>query len=394
MRFVSLLLIIFVLSGCAYTEIPDTSSVTQPSLTEPTVYTAPTQTTAPSTAPTSAPPTEPTFDPYALIDSMSPEALIGQLFLVRCPDTGAIEDIEQYQPGGFVLFGRDFADKSPDTVQQTIADYQTASTIPLLIATDEEGGTVTRVSSHSQYRSSRFPSPRNLYASGGLELILETELEKCRLLSDLGVNVNLAPVCDITDDPEAFMYSRSLGESPAITGAFAAELCALMTQEGIGSVLKHFPGYGNNRDTHTGIARDSRPLTQLETQDLIPFRAGIAADCDAILVSHTIVEAFDPELPASLSPAVTSYLRKNLGFNGVILTDDLIMEAITDLYGAEEAAVLAVLAGCDMLCSSEHPVQYSAVLEAFLTGRIPETQIRESVARILLWKHKLGLLPD
>ena len=158
--------------------------------------------------------------------------------------------------------------------------------------------------------------------------------------------------------------------------------------------LKHFPGYGNNRDTHTGIARDSRPLTQLETQDLIPFRAGIAADCDAILVSHTIVEAFDPELPASLSPAVTCYLRKNLGFNGVILTDDLIMEAITDLYGAEEAAVLAVLAGCDMLCSSEHPVQYSAVLEAFLTGRIPETQIRESVARILLWKHTLGLLPD
>lgn len=325
---------------------------------------------------------------------MTQEALIGQLFLARCPEGNGEEDIRLYQPGGFVLFGKDFSDFNPEAAAQRIAGFQAASAIPLLIATDEEGGTVTRVSSSPQYRASRFPSPRKLYGEGGLDLILATEHEKCRLLKSIGVNVNLAPVCDIADDPKAFMYQRSLGESPAVTGAFAAEVCALMSAEGVGSVLKHFPGYGNNADTHTGIARDSRSLEQLESRDLIPFRAGIAAGCGGILVSHTVVEAFDPEHPASLSHSVIRYLRKELGFEGVILTDDLIMEAITDRYGAEEAAVLAILAGCDMLCSSEYSVQYPAVLEALRSGRIPEAQVRDSVARILTWKYQLGLLPE
>lgn len=392
MRLFPVLLSVLLLAGCTLSPatvptLQTTTSTTLPPVTEsqPTPETA-----VPSSQPTE--PTEPAFDPYEIIDTMSPEALVGQLFLIRCPDGSGEEEILRYQPGGFVLFGKDFSPFTPDEAAQRISGFQSASTIPMLIATDEEGGTVTRVSSFPQYRSTRFPSPRKLYAEGGFDLILTTETEKCRLLKSIGVNVNLAPVCDITDDPDAFMYQRSLGQSPSVTGAFAAEVCALMTQEGVGSVLKHFPGYGSNVDTHTGIARDCRPLAQLEEADLLPFRAGIAAGCDGILVSHTIVEALDPVNPASLSPAVVQYLRSGLDFDGVIITDDLIMEAITDLYGAEEAAVLAVLAGCDMLCSSEYAVQYPVVLSAFQDGRIPETQIRESVARILLWKYRLGLL--
>jgi len=339
-------------------------------------------------------PREPEFDPYVIMDTMTPEALVGQLFLARCPDTDALSDISVYQPGGLVLFGRDFSNETPDSVRLRISEYQSASPVPMLIAVDEEGGTVTRVSSYPQYRASRFPSSRSLFAQGGIDLILETEAEKCQLLKRLGINVNLGPVCDITSDPAAFMYSRSLGENPAVTGAFAAEVCLLMGSEQVGSVLKHFPGYGNNTDTHTGIARDCRTLESLESADLIPFRAGIAAGCDGILVSHTVVEALDPERPASLSPSAIGYLRETLGFEGVILTDDLIMEAITDRYGTGESAVLAVLAGCDMLCSSEYQIQYAAVLEAFQSGRIPEDQIRNSVARILTWKYRLGLLSD
>ena len=130
----------------------------------------------------------------------------------------------------------------------------------------------------------------------------------------------------------------------------------------------------------------------METRDLIPFTAGINAGADAILVSHTIVEALDKELPASLSPAVHDYLRYSTNFNGVIITDDLVMQAITDTYGAGEAAVLAVLAGNDLLCSSEYTVQYEAVLDAVLEGRIDIDTLNNAVRRVLQWKIDLGLL--
>lgn len=337
-------------------------------------------------------PTEPPSPVELLLDAMTLEEKVGQLFLARCPGADAIQDIADYHLGGYILFGVDFDDKTPKEVTDTITAYQEASHIPLLIAVDEEGGIVCRVSSHSQFRDSRFPSPRQLYEQGGLELILQTEQEKCELLKALGINVNVAPVCDITTDPEAFMYSRSLGQSPDETGRFIAGVVNVMYNNQLGGVLKHFPGYGNNTDTHTGIATDNRTLEELELVDLIPFSAGIAAGCDAIMVSHTFVNCLDAELPASLSPAVHDYLRAEMGFDGVIVTDDLVMQAITDLYGAEEAAVLAVLSGNDLLCSTQYKVQYEAVLDAVKTGRIPQAQLEQSVRRVLQWKYDLGMI--
>ena len=257
---------------------------------------------------------------------------------------------------------------------------------------DEEGGTVCRVSSHSAFRSVRFPSPRESYAAGGMEQVLAVETEKAALLRDLGINVNMAPVCDIATTPSAFLYKRSLGESPEETGRFVSSTVQIMEHHGIGSVLKHFPGYGNNADTHTGMVRDERTLEELEACDLIPFAAGIGAGADAVLVSHTIAAALDAELPASLSPFVHDYLRTVMGFEGIIVTDDLVMEAITEAYGPGEAAVLAVLAGNDLLCSSEYQLQYPAVLEAVQTGRISIEQLNESVLRVLNWKKELGLI--
>ena len=126
--------------------------------------------------------------------------------------------------------------------------------------------------------------------------------------------------------------------------------------------------------------------------DLVPFYMGIEAGASAIMVSHVIVEALDSTRPATLSPAVHQYLREKMGFKGVIITDDLVMEAITDLYGAGEAAVLAVLAGNDILCATDYQVQYSAVLAALESGRISRAQLEQSVARILQWKYDLGLI--
>lgn len=338
--------------------------------------------------------TEPmsTGDPMeTLMDSLTLEQKVGQIFLARCPETGAAEAVQQYHLGGFVLFDRDFEGETPSSMAQKIAGYQGISHIPLLIAVDEEGGTVNRVSSHKAFRAYPFPSPRVLYTKGGLELIHNTEAEKAQLLSGLGINVNLAPVCDITTNPNAFMYRRSLGQSPAVTGEFVADSIQTMGRFGVAAVMKHFPGYGNNADTHTGIARDSRSLETLETEDMQPFFAGISAGGGAILVSHTIVEAIDPEYPASLSQPMNYYLRLAMNFGGVIITDDLSMDAIAAQYGTEEAAVLAVLAGNDLLCSTEFETQYSAVLKACRSGRIPETVLNEAVERVLRWKAQMGL---
>ena len=376
-----LLLLCFLLSGCV-SDIPEDSSIPT-TLPDITVQTVPETTVPPTEAP----------DPIReMISAMSLQERVGQLFLARCDDSVALMDIESYHLGGFILFGRDFDGQTPDSLRDKLYAYQSASKLPLLIAVDEEGGTVTRVSSNPAFRSKRFPSPRSLYESSGLETVLVCEKEKCLLLSSLGINVNMGPVCDITTDPNAFLYRRSLGASPEITAEYIRDTVREMNSNRIGSCLKHFPGYGNNADTHIGIATDSRNLPELECNDLVPFSAGIDAGADAILVSHTIVEALDPQNPASLSPGVHQYLRKEMGFNGVIVTDDLVMQAITDQYGAGEAAVLAVLAGNDLLCSTEYRVQYDAVYAAVLDGRIDIDILNAAVRNILEWKMKLGLI--
>jgi beta-N-acetylhexosaminidase len=225
-----------------------------------------------------------------------------------------------------------------------------------------------------------------------MEALLETENEKCQLLRSLGINVNLGPVCDISTQPGALLYQRSLGQSPEITSDCIAGIVKTMAQNRVGSVLKHFPGYGDNADTHVQIATDSRTLKELENRDLIPFRAAMDAGADAVMVCHIITEAFDPETPASLSPVVHQYLRQEMGYDGVIITDDLVMEAIRQQYGAGEAAVLAVLAGNDLLCSTEYALQYEAVLEAVMSGRIDYYTLTDAVRRILRWKQELGLI--
>ena len=384
MKFFPMILCALLLSGCGTTSVPAETAL--PSVPETVPATAPAvpETTVPETVP---------VDPVRqMISDMSLEQRVGQLFLARCNAETAAMDVQQYHLGGMVLFGNDFESQTPDSMAQTISGYQNAAEKPLLIAVDEEGGDVTRISQFSAFREKRFSSARRRWEQGGLEAVLTEEEEKCRLLSDLGINVNLGPVCDISTDPDAFMYSRSLGQDAQTTAEVTASTVNLMNAFSIGSVLKHFPGYGNNADTHTGIAVDSRPLESLKENDLIPFTAGIQAGCGAVMVGHIIVEALDPDYPASLSPAVHRYLREELGYSGVIMTDDLVMQAITDQYGAGEAAVMAVLSGNDLLCSTEYAVQYEAVLQAVLDGRIDIDVLNSAVRNVLEWKIRLGLL--
>lgn len=340
--------------------------------------------------PTPEPPQPDPAEVYA--DSLTLEQQVAQLFFARCPDLNAVELASQYDIGGYILFGRDFENQTPDSLRETLASYQQAAATPMLIGVDEEGGTVVRVSAYPAFRASRFQSPQALFAEGGLERIQSDTEEKDTLLASLGINVNLAPVCDVSTSPADFINARAFGQDAQATSNYVRTVVEQMNADGMGMVLKHFPGYGCNVDTHTGIAQDDRPLEQFRSSDFLPFTAGIEAGAQAILVCHNIVSCMDDTLPASLSPAVHKVLREELGFDGVVMTDDLVMQAITDYTGDADAAVLAVQAGNDMLISSDFVTQYNAVLTAVQNGTISENTIRDAAVRVLRWKIQLGLI--
>lgn len=385
-KFLYIFICAVLLWGCA----PPAESLPPETATEETLMEQTPETTPESVFETTPP--QPKDPLRQLLDSMTLEQRVGQLFLARHPQSGAMEDLQRCHLGGYILFAADFEGKTPEEIRSTLAAYQEAAEIPLLIAVDEEGGTVTRVSRYTAFRNEKFASPRTYFSRGGMDAVLAAEEEKSELLTCLGINVNMGPVADMAWDPAAFMYHRSLGQDALTTSEFVAGTVEIMEKHRLGSVLKHFPGYGSNADTHTGSAVDKRSLQTLEGQDLVPFRSGIDAGCDAILVSHNIIAALDDSLPASLSPEVYRYLRKDMGFGGVAVTDDLVMEAVMALYDPGEAAVRAVLAGSDLLCCSDYVTQYDAVLAAVLEGRISIDRLNEAVLRVLRWKQDLGLL--
>ena len=206
-----------------------------------------------------------------------------------------------------------------------------------------------------------------------------------------GVNVNFAPVCDLSTHGEDFIYDRTLGQNAETTADYAAGFVSVLSEAGMGSVLKHFPGYGNNPDTHTGIAVDKRPYEQFLSEDYLPFRAGIDAGAPFVLVSHNIVTCLDDTFPASLSLAWHDQLRTELGFEGVILTDDLDMGAVKSYADGGSIAVTALLAGNDMIVCSDVG-QIAAVLEAVENGTLSEERIRSACRRVLTVKQQLNLL--
>lgn len=320
---------------------------------------------------------------------MSASELVGQVFLPRYPTySDAAYMTRQYHPAGWVMFKVDFDGKTEAQVQAMIRNVQSASKIPLFIAVDEEGGTVVRVSSNPNLAAQAFDSVQNVYNRGGLEGVREDTRQKARLLTGLGINMNLAPVCDVSTDPNDFIYARSTGQDAATSAEIIGAIVEEMNEAGLYASLKHFPGYGNNVDTHTGISIDKRPYSQFVAEDFLPFQAGISQDAASVLVSHNIVNCMDPERPASLSKPVHDILRKELGFDRLIMTDDLSMGAIKEYTGGQSPAVTAFLAGNDLLLTSDFVQDYNAMMDAVAKGTVSTARLRESVKRILRAKHQ------
>ncbi len=398
----ALALLLLLAAGCGGTN--DNSNTTGQEQNETnTLPTPPQEPEQPPTQPEEpAEPEEPEPDPRqetidSILSGMTLEEKVGQMFFVRCPDVQAAEKVSEYHLGGYLLFGRDFQTSTGDWLTAeaftaNVAAYQSASEIPLLIGVDEEGGTVARATRNPNLFSAKRQSPQAVYAQGGMEAVLEDTRQVNQGLLSYGINVNFAPVADVSTDSSDFIYDRSFGQDAAATADYIAQAVTEMDTVGIGSVLKHFPGYGSNTDTHTGVAIDERPWETFVNEDFLPFQAGIDAGADCVLVSHNVVTCMDDTLPASLSPEVHQVLREELGFTGVVLTDDLAMDAVEAYAEDGSVAVLAVLAGNDMIVTTDFTTQIPQVIAAVEDGTIDESLIDQAVSRVLGWKYDLGLL--
>ncbi len=320
--------------------------------------------------------------------SMTLEEKVGQLFWARVPSSHQLEDLQSYHFGGYLLFGRDFQGQTLEDMKALTDRYQVASKIPLLIGSDEEGGTVTRISS---ILDTPFQAPMTLYHQGGMEAIRSDTRQKAELLKSVGINAGLFPVADLASNPSAFIYDRTIGQDAQTTASYVEEVVEELGKTKVGSTLKHFPGYGDNGDSHTAIIQDNRSLYELRQADFLPFQAGIDAGADSVLVSHNILTKIDT-VPSSISPKINEILRKELNFKGVIMTDDLDMAGLADFVNQDEAAFQVILAGNDLILGSSYQTQIPYLLKKVSSGELTEDRIDKSVRRILSWKYDLGLL--
>lgn len=308
---------------------------------------------------------------------------IGQLLLVRYTDD-AINILKKYPISGFVFYEKDFKDKSKKQVQEMTKNIQNNSKIPLLTAVDEEGGKVVRISSNPNLVKEKFKSPKELYDLGGFETIKKDTKEKSSLLKDLGLNLNLAPVIDVSTNVNDYIYPRTLGKGTDLTSTYAKTVIESSKDTGVSYTLKHFPGYGNNPDTHTSSAVDTRTYEEIMKNDIPPFEAGIKAGAEAVLVSHNIVKSMDENNPASLSANVHNVLRNDLKFTGVIITDDIAMSALDKI---NNVTLQALLAGNDLIITTDYQTSFNELKTNVQNNTIDETIIDQHVLRILAWKY-------
>ncbi|MGN1416172.1 MAG: glycoside hydrolase family 3 N-terminal domain-containing protein [Oscillospiraceae bacterium] len=327
-----------------------------------------------------------------IVENMSREEKAAQLILARCPSSGAADMMSTYDFAGYTLYAVDLDGRDKSSAKEFICSIKNAAEIAPFIAVDEEGGNVVRVSKFSAFRESPFDSIQKVYKNGGMDGIISDTKEKAELLTSLGINMNLAPVADIAQSGD-YIYDRTVGAGADETANVVKQIVNTSGDNGLMSCIKHFPGYGSNVDTHTGIAYDSRSMDSFRSTDFVPFKAGISGRyTPAVLVNHNVIECMDSSLPASLSPNVHKILREEIGFDGVIITDDLGMDGIKAYSGNLSPYVLGILSGNDLLCVSEPVTAYNDIVSAMNSGTLSEDVVDEHVKRVLQMKKEYGLI--
>lgn len=342
------------------------------------------------------------------------EVQLGQLLTVgfrgATADEAApfIERIRRYHLGGIWLTDADSPMgrapgnvRSPDQLRQLIADLQSAARVPLLVTIDVEGGTVNRLK--EEFGFPRFPAPQDVGERDDLAYTREQATQMARMLRELGINMNLAPVVDLNtnpDNPIIGRRGRAYSADPSVVIRHAAAFIRAHHEQNIMCVLKHFPGHGSSTtDSHLGMVDVT---TTWSEADLAPYRALLAEGLvDAVLSAHVFLRQYDDTAPATLSPRImTGLLREELGFDGVVLTDDMNMGAIGRYFSPADALARAMNAGVDIILHGnvlhydEHIVektigQMHALVES---GAVPRERVRESYERVMRLKARFGLI--
>lgn len=341
------------------------------------------------------------------IAPMPLEDRVAGLFIVRPEDITGVETVitagegtqealNKYAVGGLVYFSQNIKDK--EQLKEMLSKTASMSRYPIFLAVDEEGGAVRRVGG-SGIEVADVGDMADIGAGGDSMAAYNAGAEIASYLSELGFNLDFAPVADIVADASASsMGKRSFGGDPAAVGAMVGAAVAGIENIGISACLKHFPGIGAvTEDTHEGMAKLEKTVDDLRASEFIPFKEGIDAGVHCIMVSHVSApNIVGSDTPCSLSEEViTNLLRGELGYNGIVITDAMNMAAITEYYGADEAAVMALKAGADMILMPEDfEMAYEGVLAAVQEGVITEDRIYESLKRIYRVKYRDRLDQD
>lgn len=334
-----------------------------------------------------------------VLNDLTLEQKVGQLLMCGFHGQHADEQITRlirdYHVGGVIYFRRNV--ESVDQLTRLSAELQDmaaeAGALPLMISVDQEGGMVARI---DQEGMTQVPGNMALGATGNPEYTLEcARILGCELKS-IGIDMNLAPVVDVNNNPlNPVIGVRSYGEHAESVATHGVAAITGYQSQGIAATAKHFPGHGDTAvDSHLGMVTVPHDRNRLEQMELLPFRKAIEAGVDAIMTAHVMFPSIEPEpIPATLSHKVlTGLLREEMGFEGIIITDCLEMHAISKPYGVAEAAIRAVEAGADLILVS-HTLQdqvaaLEAIVEAVRMGRISEEVIHQAVERIMTWKRK------
>lgn len=313
---------------------------------------------------------------------VTPEAITGVRTATQAGD-GTQEALNTYAVGGLIYFDKNILDK--EQIMKMLSNTATMSNYPIFLAVDEEGGDISRVA-NSKVEVEKVDSMATIGSQGDTAKAREAGTAIGAYLKEIGFNVDFAPVADVSSGEDSVLRDRAFGTDPQLVKEMVSNAVGGIEDNGVSACLKHFPGVGSTtEDTHDGRVEITKSLEEMRASDFVPFQAGIEAGVDFVMVSHATAPALDDNnVPSSLSrKVITDTLRGELGFQGVIITDALDMTAITDYYTPEEAAVMAIEAGADMLLMPEDfEKAYGAVLAAVQEGKITEERIDESLERI------------
>lgn len=328
----------------------------------------------------------PLEDKVAGLFMVTPEAITGVTTAVQAGE-GTREALNKYAVGGIVYFAKNI--QSEAQLKEMISNTQLYSKYPLFIGVDEEGGTVSRIADSGL--AARVDSAQAIGQTLDAANAYQAGSTIGAYLSNLGFNLDFAPVADLANVENSVMAARAYGSDAASAAPFVTNMMLALKEQNITACLKHFPGLGStSEDTHNGLAVSNRTAEEFRAEEFAVFQAGIDAGADMIMVGHMAAPSLTGDnTPASMSSAVvTDILRNELGFDGVIITDAMNMSAISEYYEADHAAILALKAGCDMiLMPDDFELAYNGVLQAVQDGVISEERINDSLRRIYRIKY-------